>query len=120
MSTTERSSRSTAVVPVDRGKLRSHIDFVRSKQRQLERLRAVGRQQFLDDDVSQAAATRWLQTAIEALIDIANHIVAREGLGIPRAYSETMEILCRERVLPEDHRDTWLAMVRFRNRAVHL
>jgi uncharacterized protein YutE (UPF0331/DUF86 family) len=108
------------VAPVDRSKLRSHIDFVRGNLRRLEEIRGAGRSSFLSDELAQAAATRWLQTAVEALIDIANHVVAREGLGVPRAYSETMEILVREAVLPTDRRDSFLAMVRFRNRVVHL
>jgi uncharacterized protein YutE (UPF0331/DUF86 family) len=108
------------VAPVDSAKLRSHVDYVRSNVRKLEQLRESGRTRFLDDDMAQAAAARWLQTTIEAVIDMANHIVAREGLGVPRAYSETMEILLREGVLPDDRRDAFLAMVRFRNRVVHL
>ena len=108
------------MAPVDHGKLRSHVDFVRSTVRKLEQLRAVGRDAFMSDEVAQAAATRWLQTAVEALIDMANHVIAREGLGVPRAYSDAMEILVRERILPAERRDTFLAMVRFRNRAVHL
>jgi uncharacterized protein YutE (UPF0331/DUF86 family) len=108
------------VALVDRSKLRSHIDFVRGNLRRLEEIRGAGRSSFLSDELAQAAATRWLQTAVEALIDIANHVVAREGLGVPRAYSETMEILVREAVLPTDRRDSFLAMVRFRNRVVHL
>lgn len=108
------------MTPVDSAKLRSHVDYVRANVRKLEQLRESGRAQFLDDDVAQAAAARWLQTAIEAMIDMANHIIAREGLGVPRAYSETMEILLREGVLPGDRRDAYLAMVRFRNRIVHL
>lgn len=108
------------MAPVDRSKLRSHIDFVRGNLRRLEEVRDAGRSSFLSDETAQAAATRWLQTAVEALIDIANHVVAREGLGVPRAYSETMEILVREEVLPADRRDSFLAMVRFRNRVVHL
>jgi uncharacterized protein YutE (UPF0331/DUF86 family) len=31
-----------------------------------------------------------------------------------------MELLVREGILPTDHRDTLVAMVRFRNRVVHL
>ena len=108
------------MAPVDRTKLRSHLDFVRKNLRMLEQLRGEGREAFLGDDKSQAAAARWLQTAIEAVIDIANHVIAREGLGVPRAYSETIEILAREGVLPADRRETFLAMVRFRNRVVHL
>jgi uncharacterized protein YutE (UPF0331/DUF86 family) len=54
------------------------------------------------------------------MIDIANHVIAREGLGVPRAYADSMEILIRDGVLPTDHRDALVAMVRFRNRVVHL
>ena len=108
------------MVPVDRTKLRSHIDFVRRNVRRLEELRAEGKERFLADDRSQAAATRWLQTAVEALIDIGNHVIAREGFGVPRSYAETVEILAREEVLPRQDLDTYVKMVRFRNRVVHL
>jgi len=93
---------------------------MRANLRRLEAVHELGREEFLSDEVAQAAATRWLQTSIEAIVDIANHIIAREGLGVPRAYSETIEILTREGVLPADRRDAFLAMVRFRNRVVHI
>jgi len=108
------------VAPIDLTKLRSHIDFVRANLRRLETVHERGREEFLSDDIAQAAATRWLQTSIEALVDISNHIIAREGLGVPRAYAETIEILTREGVLPPGRRDALLSMVRFRNRIVHL
>jgi uncharacterized protein YutE (UPF0331/DUF86 family) len=108
------------VAPVDLTKLRSHIDFVRANLRKLEMVHERGREEFLSDDITQAAATRWLQTSIEALVDMSNHIIAREGLGVPRAYAETIEILTREGVLPPARRDALLKMVRFRNRIVHL
>ena len=108
------------MAPVDRTKLRSHLDHIRGDLRRLERIRDHGRLAFLEDEVAQAAATRWLQTAVEAMIDIANHVIAREGLGLPKAYSDSMEILVRDGVLPAEHRDTLVAMVRFRNRVVHL
>ena len=41
----------------------------------------------------------------------------RDGI---RAASDTMEILTREKVLPSDRSEAFLAMVRFRNRVVHL
>lgn len=108
------------MVPVDRDKLRSHLDSLRGTMRRLEELKGRGRRHFLDDDVSQAAAARWLQTAVEAIIDIGNHIVAREGLGVPRAYADTVRILLDEGVIPGERSESFLAMVRFRNRLVHL
>lgn len=108
------------MAPIDRTKLRAHLDFVRGNVRKLAELREAGRGAFLGDDIAQAAAERWLQTAIESVIDVANHVIAREGLGVPRAYSDTIEILVREGVLPDDRREAFLGMVRFRNRVVHL
>ncbi len=108
------------MAPVDRDKLRSHLDHIRGNIRRLSEIRAAGHDEFLADDVAQAAVTRWLQTAIEAMIDIANHVIAREGLGVPRSYADTMEILVGEGVLPREGRDRLGAMVRFRNRVVHL
>jgi uncharacterized protein YutE (UPF0331/DUF86 family) len=108
------------MAPIDRSKLRAHLDFVRGNVRKLQQLREEGREAFLGDDVSQAAAERWLQTAVEAVIDVANHVIARLGLGVPRAYPDTIEILVRDGVLPNDRREAFLAMVRFRNRVVHL
>lgn len=107
------------MAPVDVGKLRAHLDFLRRTVRRLERVKSGGSDAFLNDEVLQAATIRWLQTAVEAVLDIANHVIAREGLGLPKAYSETIEILVRERVLPPEQRSTLLAMVRFRNRVVH-
>lgn len=108
------------MAPIDLTKLRFHIDFVRANLRRLEVMHERGREEFLSDEIAQAAAIRWLQTSIEALVDISNHIIAREGLGVPRAYADTVEILTREGVLPPDRRDALLSMVRFRNRIVHL
>ena len=65
------------MAPVDREKLRSHLDHLRGDLRRLERIRDEGRSALLENEVTQAAATRWLQTAVEAMIDIANHVIAK-------------------------------------------
>lgn len=108
------------MAPVDRDKLRHHVQYVRGNLRLLQEIRASGRETFLADQTLQAAAIRYLQTGVEALIDIANHIIAREGLGLPRSYGEAVSILVENEMLPRDLQETFLRMVRFRNRAVHL
>ena len=70
--------------------------------------------------INEAAAVRLLHTAIEGMIDIGNHVIAREGLGIPRSYGDTIEILTAAKILPLERKANFLQMVRFRNRAVHL
>lgn len=48
------------------------------------------------------------------------HIVAREGLGTPKTYSEAMRLLVDAGILPRAKGETFAKMVAFRNRAVHL
>jgi uncharacterized protein YutE (UPF0331/DUF86 family) len=105
---------------VDSNKVRQHVQYVRGTQPKLRQLRDLGRDAFLADSINEHAAVRLLHTAIEALIDIANHVIAREGLGIPRSYADTVNILADAKVLPAERKDSFLKMVRFRNRAVHL
>lgn len=104
----------------DRKVLRQKIDFVQESLRRLRSIREAGKDDFLSDWVSQAAATRQLQVGIEAILDASNHVIARESLGLPKTYRDAIEILTREGFLPRDKASDLVNMVRFRNRAVHL
>jgi uncharacterized protein YutE (UPF0331/DUF86 family) len=105
---------------VDRDRLREKVDFVRRNVRQLEEVRSRGREQFLSDSVLQDATVRRLQVSVEALLDIAHHVIAREALGIPKTYGEIIDLLTRNGLLPQAKAADFKAMVKFRNRAVHL
>lgn len=108
------------MVAVDPDRLRPRIQHVRERLRRLRNIRDRGRESFLDDVLLQDAAVRNLQTSVEALLDMANHIVSREALGTPRSYREAVDLLVEDGVLPAEKSDAFRAMVRFRNRAVHL
>lgn len=105
---------------LDFDKVRSKLQFVRESLRRLEDIRSRGRKAFLSDPILQSAAERNLQVAIEAILDIAGHVIAREGLGVVNSYRESMEILLREGILPASHRESFLRMTSFRNRVVHV
>ena len=107
-------------MPPDRRKLRQKAQYIRDAVRALERMREEGRDAFLASPLAEPAATRRLQVAIEALLDAANHIVAREGWGLPRSYREAIDLLIANGVLPAEARARFHAMVAFRNKAVHL
>lgn len=111
---------SKTMAPVDLDKIRAHMAFIRGRVKALEGIAAGGRERFAEDEILQAAAVRYLHTAIEAMIDIANHIVARQGIGLPTSYREAIDLLVNEGVLPEGKREAFGRMVSFRNRAVHL
>jgi uncharacterized protein YutE (UPF0331/DUF86 family) len=105
---------------VDRDKLRTKLQFLRDSLRRLEDIRSQGREAFLAERILQAAAERNLQVGIEAILDTASHIIAREGLAVPQTYRGAMETLLREGILPKSHRESFLQMTSFRNRLVHL
>jgi len=104
----------------DLRKLRQKIHYVRDSVRRLEELRSRGRVAFLEEPLAEPAAIRLLQVAIEAVLDAANHIVAREGWGLPKSYREAIDLLIGNGVLPAEARQRFHEMVAFRNRAVHL
>jgi len=108
------------MAPVDSEKLRHHLDHARRSLERLQRVRDEGEEAFLADEMVQDATVRMLQVAIEALLDSGHHVIAREGLGIPRQYADTVKLLIEADILPREHQESFLRMVKFRNRAVHL
>lgn len=105
---------------IDKEKIRDKLNFIQENRRRLEELRTGGVERFRHDPFAEAAATRMLQVSIEAMIDVANHIVARLRLGTPKTYREAMDLLVEAGILPAEQQETFRQMVRFRNRAVHL
>lgn len=105
---------------VDNNKIRQKINILQKNIRFLDSLRQMSFDDFVADPRNYLSATRILQISVEAMIDIANHIIAREGLGLPQSYHDAIKILVGEGYLPSDKEDTFRAMIRFRNRAVHM
>jgi uncharacterized protein YutE (UPF0331/DUF86 family) len=60
-----------------------------------------------------------LQRAIQSSIDLAAHIVADEGLGVPRELRENFDLLRQKNVLTDELTKRLRKMVGFRNIAVH-
>ena len=60
-----------------------------------------------------------LQRAIQAALDLAAHVVASEGLGMPQELKEHFTILERSGIVSSVLADQMKKMVGFRNIAVH-
>jgi uncharacterized protein YutE (UPF0331/DUF86 family) len=60
-----------------------------------------------------------LQRAVQACLDLANHLIGANRWDLPRSAAQAMEILAREEVIPAASCSTMVAMVGFRNIAVH-
>ena len=60
------------------------------------------------------------QASIEALIDISNHIISRENLGVPESNADSFRILADNGIITAEKLKIFTAMARFRNKVVHL
>jgi len=103
---------------VDRDVVFSKINSI---QRCLKRIKDVSglKPDSLDDLDTQEIVILNLQRAIQSSIDLAAHIVADEGLGVPSEIRENFNLLSRNGILSENLSARLRKMVGFRNIAVH-
>ena len=74
---------------------------------------------FLKDPFLSASAERYVQVAIQAVLDICNHIVADLGLEAPSEYRQVPDILARQKLLSARLSKKMAAMIGLRNILVH-
>ena len=95
----------------------------RNLDRYLEQLRVLAAEDqdaFLNDPIKIGAAKYYLQVAIESCLDIANHLIAREGWRAPSTYADAFAVLAEQDIIPKNFLSTMQKMARMRNRLVHL
>lgn len=73
----------------------------------------------LDDMDVQDIFVLNLQRAVQAIIDLAAHIISDEGLGLPSELKENFLILEKHGIIPTELSKQMQKMVGFRNVAVH-
>ena len=103
---------------VDR--LRLRLGAIADALRRLRELGALGEETFLADFRNTESAKYMLIVAIEAAIDICNHIAARVGGRSPQDYADCFEVLSELGVLKPALVERLKRMARFRNLVVHL
>lgn len=74
---------------------------------------------FADNLTRQDAAILNIQRACEAALDMGQHLVRRERLGIPQSARDVFTLLAESGRIPEQLAEDMKRMVGFRNIAVH-
>ena len=85
----------------------------------LQRLRKYSFDDIVSDPERYGSAERFLHLAIEAILDMGNHVIAESDLGIVNWYSDIPSILARKGYIDSDLENKWLQMIGFRNTLVH-
>jgi len=90
-------------------------------QRCLKRIRETtdSNPDSLDDIDKQDIFVLNLQRSVQAVIDLATHIVASESLGLPETIKDNFRLLLENRIIDKGLAIKMERMVGFRNIAVH-
>ena len=101
------------VVDARIAKIREYVALLRKIYRQNEE------KAFLKDPLVYGNAERYLQLAIQCVLDISNHIVADLRLNLPADNRELFEMLAEHKVLSKSLSARLTSMAGFRNILVH-
>ena len=101
-------------------------DVLVNKAATIERCVARAREEYEADPATfavnftrQDAAVLNVQRACEAALDIGQHLVRREHLGVPQSARDVFDLLARGQWIGAELADALKRMVAFRNIAVH-
>ncbi len=105
---------------VNSERLEKLISSMRESVRILREIQDMTEPEFKKDIHKQGSAKYNFIAAIEAAIDIANHLISKSGFRAPNDYADTFTVLADSGVLEKDFSSDLEKMARFRNRLVHI
>lgn len=101
-------------------------DVLVNKSATIERCVARAREEYAADPASfatnftrQDAAVLNVQRACEAALDMGQHLIRRERLGVPQSARDVFDLLAQGKWIDQPLADSLKRMVAFRNIAVH-
>jgi uncharacterized protein YutE (UPF0331/DUF86 family) len=94
--------------------LRNNVDYLKTERDNVHSLQAYAQNTRLKKAVERA-----LHVAVEACLDIARHLIAKEGFRYPQDHQDTFRVLAEEQIISQDLLPPLLDMARFRNLIVH-
>lgn len=107
--------------PIDRAKVEARLGYIRRVCRELEReLAVLAEEEFCSRWIFYAGITHLLQTAVEAMIDVINHIISRQGFAYSDEHGQNVLTLVREGIFSPTMAERYRKMIGFRNLVVHL
>jgi len=105
---------------VDRFVVTVRIAKIREYVALLRKIRGLADERhFVSDPLIYGNAERYLQLAIQAVLDISHHIVADRSLPLPADSKSLFDLLARQKVVSKALSTKLAAMAGFRNVLVH-
>jgi uncharacterized protein YutE (UPF0331/DUF86 family) len=100
-----------------------HLKRLNNYRLRLLEMKQLTRDEFLHDDMRQAAVERLLHLSIESCLNIGNRLVSlfqfEKPIETPETYADVFKALHHLGVVDEDFSKRLVQMAKFRNRLVH-
>lgn len=96
------------------------VSELRKNVARLKDLAKLPPEKFVNDPDKIGSSKYHFIVAIEACIDMCNHVIARNGYRAPEDYGDTFRVMGEVGALPGDFSEELVNMAKFRNRLVHL
>jgi uncharacterized protein YutE (UPF0331/DUF86 family) len=104
---------------VDRYVVHARVEKIRGYVALLRKIRGADERHFVADPLVYGNAERYLQLAIQAVLDVSHHIVADRNLGLPSDSKELFGLLAKQKILSLPLSRKLVSMAGFRNVLVH-
>ncbi|MCD6220957.1 DUF86 domain-containing protein [bacterium] len=101
-------------------RIKQIIGEINTSLKKLEKIKDLKENYFLSNSEKIDSAKYNLIVVTEGIIDIGNHIIAKEKARVPADYAETFDILVEIGLIPENLGENLKKMAKFRNLLVHL
>jgi len=107
---------------IDKNRINSKMIFIKERLSALRELANLNEDDFKSDKRNIGSACYWLQTMVESMIDIAQHIAVKEGLikSTDVSSADFFEEMAAAGIISKENMRKYRVMIKFRNRVVHL
>jgi uncharacterized protein YutE (UPF0331/DUF86 family) len=107
-------------VQFNQDKVRKITSEVLTSLERLDELKTLSPDAFLADHHKISSAKYNFIVAIEGIIDLCNHIIAKNAYRTPEDYADTFKVLEERGAFDAEFTSVLALMARFRNRLVHI
>ncbi|MGB3860887.1 MAG: DUF86 domain-containing protein [Candidatus Aminicenantaceae bacterium] len=104
----------------DSDRMTKLVSQMRESLGHLNRHKEYQRENFVNDPDKIGSAKYHFIVAIEAAIDMCNHLISRNGYRAPEDYADTFAVLGENGALEKSFVEVLKEMAKFRNRLVHI
>ncbi len=104
---------------IDRRHVEHLVNYVQEMLNRLQSQGSKGFEEFAENFQAVDASLYELQTMLEAISDIAMHVVTGANLGSPNSRPEAIEMLAKNGIIPQELAEKISQAVRMRNIIVH-